>query len=309
VSSSPAVEIRGLVKRYGNVPAVDDLSLSVATGTITAILGPNGAGKTTTVECCEGYRRPDGGEVRVLGLDPRRDSRALRPRVGVMLQEGAGLYQSARPREVLRHLAALHAQPLDLDVLIERLGLESTQRTSIRRLSGGQRQRLALAAAIIGRPELAFLDEPTAGLDPQARRATWELMEQLRSDGVTIVLTTHLMDEVEQLADHVAIIDAGRLVTEGSPSALTSNGSEGIVRFDGPPGLDVASLTAALPAAARVTEVSAGRYLVEAHVTPGLLADLTAWCASHDVLAEGLQVGRRTLEDVFLELTGRELRS
>jgi ABC-2 type transport system ATP-binding protein len=309
VSSGPAVEIVGLVKRYGNVAAVNELSFSVSAGSITAVLGPNGAGKTTTVECCEGYRRPDSGHLQVLGLDPHRHRAALRPRIGVMLQEGAGLYPSSRPREILRHFTTLHAHPLPADALIDRLGLGPVERTPIRRLSGGQRQRLALAVAIIGRPELVFLDEPTAGLDPHARRATWELMEQLRSDGATIVLTTHLMDEVEQLADHVVIVDHGRLVTQGSPDALTSSGAEGIVRFDGPPGLDVDSLGAALPSSTRVTEVSAGRYLVEGSVTPELLAKLTAWCADEGILADGLQVGRRTLEDVFLELTGRELRS
>jgi ABC-2 type transport system ATP-binding protein len=225
-----------------------------------------------------------------------------------MLQEGAGLYPAARPRELLRHLARLHADPLDVDALIERLGLVGTLRTPIRRLSGGQRQRVALAAALVGRPELVFLDEPTAGLDPQARRATWELMEQLRADGVSIILTTHLMDEVERLADHVVIVDQGRLVAEGSPSALTSDGAEGIVQFEAQPGLDVASLAAALPGPAKVTEVSGGRYLVDGQVTPDLLAALTSWCAERGVLAQGLQVGRRTLEDVFLELTGKQLR-
>jgi ABC-2 type transport system ATP-binding protein len=225
-----------------------------------------------------------------------------------MLQEGAGLYPAARPGELLRHLARLHAHPLDVGMLIERLGLGSALRTPIRRLSGGQRQRVALAAALVGRPELVFLDEPTAGLDPQARRATWKLMEQLRTDGVTIMLTTHLMDEVERLADHVVIVDQGRLVAEGSPSSLTAAGAEGVVQFDGPPGLDVISLAASLPGSARVTEVGGGRYLVDGEVTPELLAALTSWCATHGVLAQGLQVGRRTLEDVFLELTGKELR-
>lgn len=287
---------------------MDGLSFTAARSAITALLGPNGAGKTTTVECCEGYRRPDGGNVRVLGLEPLRDGVALRPRVGVMLQEGVGLYPAARPGELLRHLARLYAHPLDVALLIERLGLGGALRTPIRRLSGGQRQRVALAAALVGRPELVFLDEPTAGLDPQARRATWELMEQLRSDGVSIILTTHLMDEVERLADHVVIVDQGRLVAEGSPSSLTADGAEGVVQFDGPSGLDVSSLAAALPGSARITEVSGGRYLVDGSVTPELLAALTSWCAARGVLAQGLQVGRRTLEDVFLELTGKELR-
>ncbi|HEX6233092.1 MAG TPA: ABC transporter ATP-binding protein [Jiangellaceae bacterium] len=312
MEGSPAVEVSSLVKRYGGpaggIVAVNRLSFTAERAAITALLGPNGAGKTTTVECCEGYRRADSGAVRVLGRDPWQDGLALRPRVGVMLQEGAGLYPAARPGELLRHLARLHAHPLDVGLLIDRLGLGGTLRTPIRRLSGGQRQRVALAAALVGRPELVFLDEPTAGLDPQARRATWELMEQLRSDGVSIILTTHLMDEVERLADYVVIVDQGRLVAEGSPSSLTADGAEGIVQFDGPPGLDVASLAAGLPGSVRVTEVSGGRYIVDGEITPDLLAALTAWCAARGVLAQGLQVGRRTLEDVFLELTGKELR-
>ena len=302
-----AIDVRSLTKRYGDTTAVDELSFSVRANSITAVLGPNGAGKTTTIECCEGFRRADSGEVSVLGMDPARGGR-LRSRVGVMLQEGVGLPPGARPRELLRHLARLYASPLDPNMLIERLGLGSTVRTPIRRLSGGQRQRLALASALIGRPELVFLDEPTAGLDPQARRAAWTLIDELRHDGVTVVLTTHLMDEVEQLADHVVIIDHGALVTQGSPRALTTTDDGGIVRFDGPAGLDVPMLQAALPQPVKVTEVTGGRYLVEGAVTPDLLAQLTAWCAAEGILAEGLQVGRRTLEDVFLELTGRELR-
>ena len=304
-----AIDVHALTKRYGSITAVDELTFSVRANTVTAVLGPNGAGKTTTIECCEGFRRGDSGLVRVLDLDPSRDGHRLRPRVGVMLQEGAGLPPGSRPREVLRHLARMHAHPLDVDMLIERLGLSAALRTSVRRLSGGQRQRLALAAALVGRPELVFLDEPTAGLDPQSRRAAWTLIDELRRDGVTVVLTTHLMDEVEQLADHVVIIDHGTLVTQGSPGALTASNNSGIVRFDGPAGLDVPTLQAALPQPARVTEVTGGRYLVEGAVTPDLLASLTAWCAAQGVLAEGLQVGRRTLEDVFLELTGRELRT
>jgi ABC-2 type transport system ATP-binding protein len=306
---SVAIDVRSLSKRYGANTAVDELSFGVRANSITAVLGPNGAGKTTTIECCEGFRRCDGGKITVLGLDPVRDGRRLRPRVGIMLQEGAGLPPGARPREFLGHLAALHKRAVDAGELINRLGLGATERTPIRRLSGGQRQRLALAAALVGRPELVFLDEPTAGLDPQSRRAVWDLMDELRRDGVTVVLTTHLMDEAERLADHVVIIDHGRLVTQGSPRALTSTPDVGMVRFDGPAGLDVPSLTAALPQPAHVAEISSGRYLVEGAVTPELLAQLTSWCAAHGVLAEGLQVGRRTLEDVFLELTGRELRS
>ena len=304
---TPAVEVVDLVKRYGDKAAVAGLSLTVQPGSITAILGPNGAGKTTTVETCEGYRRPDSGSVRVLGLDPRRDARALRPRVGVMLQQG-GVYPGVKAEEMLRHVAALHAHPLDVATLVERLGLGSAGGTAYRRLSGGQQQRLSLAMAVVGRPELVFLDEPTAGLDPQARRATWDLVAALRHDGVTVVLTTHFMDEAERLADQVVVVDHGQVVAQGSPEQLTAAGSGGSLRFEAPPALDLVSLAAALPAPSQVTEVSPGRYVVHGAVDTHLLADLTRWCADRDVMPEGLTVGRRSLEDVFLDLTGSELR-
>lgn len=216
--SEPVVQVQALVKRYGTKTAVNGLDLVAREG-VTAVLGPNGAGKTTTVETCEGYRKPDSGTVRVLGLDPVGQSQELRPRIGVMLQSG-GVYSGSRADEMLRHVAKLHAHPLDVDALIERLGLGSCGRTTYRRLSGGQQQRLALAMAVVGRPELVFLDEPTAGLDPQARRATWDLVRDLRDDGVSVILTTHYMDEAEQLADDVAIIDGGRVIAQGSPEEL-----------------------------------------------------------------------------------------
>ncbi|CAG6393933.1 ABC transporter ATP-binding protein [Streptomyces cocklensis] len=305
--NEPAVEVAGLVKRYGTRTAVDGLDLAVPRGSVTAVLGPNGAGKTTTVEVCEGYRRPDGGSVRVLGLDPVTQGAALRPRIGVMLQAG-GVYPGAYAEEMLRHTAALHAHPIDPALLIERLGLESCGRTTYRRLSGGQQQRLALAMAVVGRPELVFLDEPTAGLDPQARHATWDLVRELRADGATVVLTTHFMDEAEQLADQVVIIDGGRSIAHGTPEELCRGGAEGTLRFIGRPGLDLASLLKALPADSAAAELSPGSYRIEGKVDPQLLATVTSWCAQHGVLPDRLSVERRTLEDVFLELTGRELR-
>ncbi|WP_329130639.1 ABC transporter ATP-binding protein [Streptomyces sp. NBC_01476] len=305
--NEPAVEVTGLVKRYGSRTAVAGLDLTVARGGVTAVLGPNGAGKTTTVEICEGYRRPDGGAVRVLGLDPVAQSAKLRPRIGVMLQSG-GVYPGARAVEMLRHAATLYADPVDPDVLIERLGLESCGRTTYRRLSGGQQQRLALAMAVVGRPELVFLDEPTAGLDPQARHATWDLVRELRSDGVTVVLTTHFMDEAEQLSDQVVIIDSGRAIAAGTPEALCRGGAENTLRFSGRPGLDLPSLLKALPADTIAVEPSPGSYRIEGKVDPQLLATVTSWCAQHGVMPDHLAVERRTLEDVFLELTGRELR-
>lgn len=306
-SSEPAVEVRGLVKRYGTKTAVDGLDLTVAAGGLTAVLGPNGAGKTTTIETCEGYRRPDAGTVRVLGLDPVADAAALRPRVGVMLQSG-GIYAGARAEEMLLHMASLHADPLDVDALAERLGLGSCGRTPYRRLSGGQQQRLSLAMAVVGRPELVFLDEPTAGLDPQARHATWDLVRDLCADGVTVVLTTHHMDEAEALARDVAIIDGGRVVAQGSPEELCRGGAENTLRFNGRPGLDLAGLLKALPAESAAVELTPGSYRVSGEVGPQLLATVTTWCAQHGVMPDRITVERHTLEDVFMELTGKELR-
>jgi ABC-2 type transport system ATP-binding protein len=306
--SEPVVQVRGLVKRYGPKTAVDGLDLSVGAGTITAVLGPNGAGKTTTVETCEGYRRPDAGSVRVLGLDPVADAAVLRPRIGVMLQSG-GIYPGARAEEMLRHTATLYADPVDVDLLMERLGLGSCGRTPYRRLSGGQQQRLSLAMAVVGRPELVFLDEPTAGLDPQARRATWDLMRELRADGVTVVLTTHYMDEAEQLADDVAIIDSGKVVAQGSPEELCRGGAENTLRFTGRPGLDLSSLLKALPAGSAAPEPAPGTYRLTGDVGPQLLATVAAWCAQHGVMPDRISVERHTLEDVFLDLTGKELRA
>ncbi len=308
-AAGPAVQVAGLVKRYGERRAVDGLSLTVARGEIVALLGPNGAGKTTTIEICEGFRRPDAGEVRVLGLDPLRDGAALKPRVGVMLQDGVGAYTGARAGELVRLFASYARQPQDPAALLDRVGLADVAATPVRRLSGGQKQRLSLALALVGRPELVFLDEPTAGMDPQARRGTWELVAQLRADGVSVVLTTHFLDEAEHLADTVFVIDSGRLVASGSPAELARSGAEGQIRFRAVSGLRLSSLVEAMPLGTHALEESPGRYLVVGEVSPQLLASLTAWCAAQGVLAEQLSVERRSLEDVFLELTGRELRA
>src|SRR5579859_2368540 len=306
--AAPAVELRGLVKRYGQIAAVDGLSLTAARGEVTGILGPNGAGKTTTIEICEGYRRPDQGTVRVLGLDPARQARALRPRVGVMLQSG-GIPPSVPAADYLKLLSSFHVNPIDPAQLLDLVGLIPVARTPYKRLSGGQQQRLSLAAAVIGRPELVFLDEPTAGMDPQARHATWDLIGQLRDAGVSIILTTHFMEEAERLCDYVAIIDHGQLVAAGTPGQLT--GTVGQLRFRAEAGLDIDSLLAALPPASLAKESPAGHYVIEVPgaVDPLLLAAVTAWCAERDVLANSLRIESRTLEDVFLELTGKELRS
>ena len=296
---------------YGDKVAVDGLSLDVARGSITAVLGPNGAGKTTTLETCEGYRAPQRGTVRVLGLDPQRDRSALLPRIGVMLQDG-GAWSGVRAVEMLEHMAALHAHPLDTSMLVERLGLGDCGRTPYRRLSGGQRQRLGLAVALVGRPELVFVDEPTAGMDPQARRTTWELLEEIRTDGVTVVLTTHHMDEAEHLADRIHIIDRGTLIASGTPAELTRGGRSATIRLvvnrpfpDGAP----ESLRAELGPLTEVRQLDEVSMLIHGPADATTLGRVSRWCEQHGVLPQTLTLGQRTLEDVFLELTGRELAS
>jgi ABC-2 type transport system ATP-binding protein len=302
-----AVEVEDLVVRYGERAAVDGLSLTVERGSVTAILGPNGAGKTTTIEVCEGLRKASAGSVRVVGLDPATQHSLLTPRIGVMLQNG-GAWSGVRADEMLRYVASLHADPIPVADLVELLGLESCGRTPYRRLSGGQQQRLGLAAAVIGRPELVFLDEPTSGLDPQARRAAWDLVDRLRHDGVTVVLTTHYLEEAERLATHVYVIDRGRVLTQGSPAELTSGRSRSSIRFEAKPDLDIAGLRAVLPDDHAVTEVDPGVYRVVGELTPHSLSAVVDWLARLGILPDALAVERRTLEDVFLELTGRELR-
>jgi ABC-2 type transport system ATP-binding protein len=264
------IEVDGLVKRYGPLTAVDGLDLRVERGETLALLGPNGAGKTTTVECLEGYRRPDGGRVRVLGLDPVADARELAPRVGVMLQEG-GLYPHVRPAEMLHTFAAFHDDPEDPDALLASLGLDEVRDTRYRALSGGEKQRLALALALVGRPEVLFLDEPTAGLDPVARRTTWALLAERTRAGTTILVTTHLLDEAAAVADRVAIVDRGRLRLSGTPAELTSGG-------DG-------------SADVRISPAS-----------PELLTALAAFLAERGATVEELRTSGLTLEEVYLQL-------
>src|SRR3954463_12440111 len=265
---------------YGEKVAVDGLSLTVAAGSITAVLGPNGAGKTTTLETCEGDRKPQGGRVRVLGLDPVTSRRDLLPRIGVMLQSG-GAWSGVRAVEMLRHMSTLHAHPLPVPMLVERLGLESCGRTPYRRLSGGQQQRLALAMAVVGRPELVFVDEPTAGMDPQARRTTWALLEELRGDGATIVLTTHYMDEAERLADQVHVIDRGRLIASGSPFELTRGTGNSTIRLvvtqPFPPDAP-RSLQATLGPGTDVQAVNDRSLLITGPADASTLAKVSAWC-------------------------------
>ncbi|MGN6252706.1 MAG: ABC transporter ATP-binding protein [Marmoricola sp.] len=310
-SADLAVEVSGLRMAYGDKVAVDGLDLTVERCTITAVLGPNGAGKTTTLETCEGYRAPQQGRVRVLGLDPVADRRALLPRIGVMLQAG-GAWSGVRAMEMLRHVATLHAHPLDVDELASRVGLGDCGRTPYRRLSGGQQQRLSLAMAVVGRPEVVFVDEPTAGMDPQARRTTWELLRELRADGVTVVLTTHYMDEAEQLADRIHIIDHGAMIASGTPLELTRGAGHGtatirlVVTEPFPPDAP-ASLQEALGGRVEVHPIDERSLLVTGPADSTTLAIVSTWCERNGVLPESLNLGQRTLEDVFLELTGRGL--
>ena len=306
-NSAAVLTVDGLHHAYGNVRAVDGLSFAQTAGTILVLLGPNGAGKTTTIDICEGFRRPDAGQVRVLGLDPWRRAGQLRPRVGVMLQAG-GAQAGAPAGLMLRTVAACAAHPHDPDWLLDVLGLADVASTPVRRLSGGQAQRLNLAMALVGRPEMLFLDEPTAGMDPQARRLVWDLLRAARSDGVSILMTTHLLDEAELLADDIVIVDRGRLLASGRPADLTSSDADRL-NFATSAGLELAPLRAALPEGFLVVESAPGLYRVDGDITPGTVATVTSFCAAAGVLATGLQTGRRSLEDVYLELTGREVRA
>src|SRR3954471_11814696 len=281
--------------RYGEKVAVDDLDLTVERNTITAVLGPNGAGKTTTLETCEGYRKAQQGSVSVLGLDPQRQRRDLLPRIGVMLQDG-GAWSGVRAMEMLRHISRLHADPLDVDELGQRVGLGDCGRTPYRRLSGGQQQRLKLAMAIVGRPELVFVDEPTAGMDPAGRRTTWELLEQMLTDGVTVVLTTHHMDEAERLADRIHIIDRARTIASGTPLELTRGGTSTIRLVVTKPFPDGApdSLRAALGDRMELTQLGATSLLLTGPADASTLAVVSHWCEENDVLPESLALGQRT---------------
>ena len=300
MSETPAVVVDRLTKAYDGQPAVDGLSFTVERGEVFGLLGPNGAGKTTTVETLEGYRKPDDGTVRVLDLDPVGDRRRLVPRIGVMLQEG-GLYPGIRPLEALRLFAAYYEHHESPDALLDLVGLRPMAGKLVRRLSGGQKQRLSLALALIGRPEVVFLDEPTAGMDPHARLTTWEVITGLKERGATVILTTHAMDEAERLCDRVAIIDGGGLVALGTPGDLTRSAGGGETLFTAAPGLDTAALAAALLLApAAVVETKPGEYVVHADSSPELVAALTAWLRDQGVALGDLRAGRRSLEEVFL---------
>ena len=306
LQGNEAIVVENFSKSYGPNRVVNHLHFTVQRGEIFALLGPNGAGKTTTVETLEGYRRPDEGTIRVLGLDPISQARDLKPRIGVMLQQD-GLYPVLTAREVLQLFAGYYQHPQNIDQLIERVGLSSAKKTRCRRLSGGQKRRLALAVALVGNPELIFMDEPTAGMDPQARLTTWEIVRDLQQHGVTILLTTHLMDEAERLADRIAIIDHGQLIALDTPGNLTGTQNANVVRFVAPSGLDCTQL-AALPSAHKAEELRPGSYLIETDAVPTLLVELTSWLRDSHITLSELRVGHGSLEDLFLRLTGSEVR-
>ncbi|MBG6069296.1 ABC transporter ATP-binding protein [Micromonospora ureilytica] len=296
----PVIEVTHLKKRYGDLVAVDDVSLAVEAGEIFGVLGPNGAGKTTTVECVAGLRVPDGGGVSVLGLDPRRDTAQLRQRVGVQLQESQ-LPDRLRVAEALELYASFYSNPADPAELIDKLGLGDKRNTAYKKLSGGQKQRLSIALALVGNPEIAILDELTTGLDPQARRDTWGLIEQVRDSGVTIVLVTHFMEEAERLCDRVAVIDRGRVVALDTPAGLVSTvAPEQRIRFRPSAPVDNRLLT-------DLPEVSAVQRTGSQVVVTGtgeLLHAVTSVLARHQIVAADLRLEQSTLDDAFVELTG-----
>jgi ABC-2 type transport system ATP-binding protein len=304
-----AIVVRGLVKRYADRAVVAGLSFEVRRGEILGLLGPNGAGKTTTVEIIEGYRRADAGEIRVLGLDPARDTAALRSRLGLMLQAG-GVYPQATPSEIVRLFARFYASPHEPDDLLDVVGLRDVARTRYRVLSGGEKQRLGLALALVGRPELVVLDEPTAGMDPAAKVATRQLIGELRAAGVTVLLTTHDLADVERLADRVAFMDAGRLIALASPAELTAAAAPRF-RFRLQASLSDAERRAlgewlADGAGAQgvdLVDEGAARYRLDGlSPAPGLVSRLAAWCESRQLLVAELTTGGGTLEERYLEL-------
>ncbi|MBL7254046.1 ABC transporter ATP-binding protein [Paractinoplanes lichenicola] len=293
-----AVEVRDIVVRYGDTTAVDGVSLTVPRGRVLSLLGHNGAGKTSLLQVCEGFRRADGGTARVLGLDPIDDHDALMPRLGIMLQSG-GVYPWATAGEILRLFASFAATPLDVDMLLDRLGLRKFERTRWRRLSGGEQQRLSLAIALVGRPELVFLDEPTAGMDTEARHTTWQLIEELRADGVSVLLTTHLLDEAERLADAVVIMRAGVVAATGSPAELTAAAGIDLLEVRADPGLVPAGRLADF----KVTESTPGEYSISGALDATAISEVVGWFAGAGAQVTAVNTRRRTLEDVYLKLT------
>jgi ABC-2 type transport system ATP-binding protein len=298
VVSGDAVDLQDVVVRYGATTAVGGVSLRMQRGRVLALLGHNGAGKTSLLQVCEGFRPPDAGTARILGLDPIADHDALMPRLGIMLQSG-GVYPWATVGEILRLFASFASNPINPDKLLDLLGLRKVERTRFRRLSGGEQQRLSLAIALVGRPELVFLDEPTAGMDTEARHTTWGLIEELRTDGVSVLLTTHLLDEAERLADDVVIMRAGVVAATGSPAQLTAAAGIDLLEVRAEPGLVPDGRLAHL----QVTENTPGEYAVAGSLDAATIADVLGWFAAAGASVTAVNTRRRTLEDVYLALT------
>src|SRR6266545_2232218 len=297
------IEVDRLVKRYGQHTAVDGVSFTVQRGEIFGILGPNGAGKTTTVECIEALRRPDGGTIRVLGLDPQTHDVELKQRLGAQLQESE-LPEKLKVREAMELYSSFYRDPADWRELLDILGLSDKHGAQYRKLSGGQKQRLSIALALIGRPEVAVLDELTTGLDPQARRDVWELIEKIRHNGVTILLVTHFMEEAERLCDRLALIDSGKVLAIDTPAGLVSTvDDEQRLRFRPSAPLDDTLLTA-LP---EVTSVSRAGSHVLVTGTGNVLHAVTSVLARNQIIAADLRVEQTSLDDAFVALTGRAL--
>ena len=297
------IEVAGLTKRYEGQAVVDDISFHVNKGEIFGILGPNGAGKTTTVECLEGLRRRDSGQVRILGLDPRTDARRLHQRIGVQLQE-TQLPEKLKVGEALEMYASFYPNPADWRELLERWGLTSKSGTAFAKLSGGQKQRLFIALALVGDPQVVFLDELTAGLDPGARRATWDLISQVRDGGVTVVLVSHFMDEVEELCDRVAILDRGRIAALDTPAGLVDRvGASYRVRFRPMAPIEEQSL-AALPG---VVSVARHGTSVDVSGTGDFASAVTAELARRQVVVADLRIEGRSLDSAYVALTGRTM--
>jgi ABC-2 type transport system ATP-binding protein len=296
--TEPVISVDGLRKSYGELEAVRGIDLEVSRGEIFAFLGPNGAGKTTTVEILEGYRSRTGGEVEVLGADPARVDRRWRERIGIVLQD-SDMHPELTVRESLELFAGYYQRPRGVDDTISLVDLTEKSGDRVSRLSGGQRRRLDVALALIGDPELLFLDEPTTGFDPSARRRAWEMVSSLRELGKTVFLTTHYMEEAQALADRVAIIAGGRIVAQGAPSELAGRGGEAVrVSFRLPAGVSPGDLPPALAGA-----VGNGEVRVQAEDPVPLLHELTSWALQRRIPLAGLEVTRPSLEDVYLELT------
>ena len=313
--TAAAVVVEDLRKRYDDRAVVDDVSFTVAPGELVALLGPNGAGKTTTVEIVEGYRRADDGTVRVLGEDPARGARSLRARVGLMLQSG-GIDLRARPRETIVQYARFHDDPRDPDELLEVVGLRSVASTPFRRLSGGERQRRGLALALVGRPEVLILDEPTAGMDPEARAMVRALIAEQRAAGLAILLTSHDLVDVERLADRILVLVAGRIVAAGTPGELAMGLGRGLrFRLDRTPATDVlARMTVALRSVepgATIQPVDDGAWLevVDVHPSPDLVAAVAQACREEGLLVVESRTGGGSLEEVYLDLVARSERT